>query len=149
MTIIWAALALAVIFAIAAAVIGTEARRLATKLPERTYNSEEALAWVCERLEAEVTAQLSYDDVRSILGWHLEFFRVKGVSSNGSGPHVEGPVVVSAAETIAFVMGQAERAGTEVTPAQVGAVLEAQMAFLMTIGAVDPVAEPEDRTPQD
>ena len=137
-------LAVAAVFAIAAVVIGREARRLATKPPGRVFEFEDAVAWVCDHVGQEVAAVLSPDDVRQILNWHLEFFRMKGVSSNGHSSDSYGPVVVSGAETVDFVMMKAEAAGSPYTPTQIHAVLDAQMGYLEDIGAVGPVEEKGD-----
>ncbi len=134
-------LAVAAVFAIAAVVIGREARRLATKPPGRVFEFEDAVTWVCDHVGPEVAAVLSPDDVRQILNWHLEFFRMKGVSSNGHTSDSDGPVVVSGAETVDFVMMKAEAAGSPYTPSQIHAVLDAQMGYLEDIGAVGPVEE--------
>ena len=136
-------LAAAVVFAIAAVVIGREARRLAAKPPGRVFEFEDAVSWVCDHVDEQVAAVLSPDDVRRILNWHLEYFRIKGVSSNGDSPRVEGAVVVSGAETVDFVLKRAEAVGSPYTPEQVHAVLDAQMTYLEEIGAVGPVDGPE------
>jgi hypothetical protein len=124
-----------------AVVVGREARRLATRPPGRVFEFEDAVAWVCDHVDADVAAVLSPDDVRRILNWHLEFFRIKGVSSNGHTAESDAPVVVSGAETVDFVMMKSEAAGTPYTPAQIHAVLDAQMGYLEDIGAVGPVDE--------
>jgi len=134
-------LAVAAVFAIAAVVVGREARRLATRPPGRVFEFEDAVAWVCDHVDADVAAVLSPDDVRRILNWHLEFFRIKGVSSNGHTAESDAPVVVSGAETVDFVMMKSEAAGTPYSPAQIHAVLDAQMGYLEDIGAVGPVDE--------
>ncbi len=86
---------------------------------------------------------LSHDDVRRILEWNLEYFRSKGVSGNGSTPHLEGPIVVGGAETVAYVLDQAARTGNDYRADQVLAVLDAQMSYLEAIGAVGPEAGDE------
>ncbi|MEW6153290.1 MAG: hypothetical protein AB1673_04765 [Actinomycetota bacterium] len=130
------------VFAIAAVVIGREARRLAAVPVERTFNFDDAVAWVCDHVSDDVAAVLSPDDVRQIIDWHLEYFRLKGVAGNGSGPHLDGPVVVTGAESASFVMKRSADAGTGYTAAQVNAVLEAQMGYLTDIGAVGPLTDP-------
>jgi hypothetical protein len=145
--VVLVALAVAAVFVIAAVVIGREARRLAAQPVQRTFNFEDAVAYVCDHVNQQVAAVLTPDDVRRILDWHLEYFRLKGVSGNGSGPHVDGPVVVTGAETVGFVLMKAEAAGTPYTPEQVHAVLDAQMGYLTEIGAVGPVADPDDGPP--
>ncbi|HEX3393319.1 MAG TPA: hypothetical protein VHS52_02235 [Acidimicrobiales bacterium] len=144
MGIILGLLAVALVFVIAAVVVGREARRLATKAPGRVFEFEDAVTWVCDHVGDEVAAVLSPDDVRRILNWHLEYFRIKGVSSNGASPKVEGPVVVSGAETVDFVLKRAEADGLDYTPSQVHAVLDAQMTYLESIGAVGPVSESDE-----
>ena len=140
MIVLFVVLAGAIVFVIAAAVIGREARRLDAKPPEPVFNINEAVEWVSDHLPFDVSAVLSYDDVRRIIDWNLEFFRSKGVSSNGSGPHIDASVVVGGAETVEYVLAKAIVAGAEYTPVQVHAVLEAQMAYLVAIGAVGPEA---------
>ena len=137
-------LAVAAVFAIAAVVLGREARRLATKAPGRVFEFEDAVTWVCDHVDDDVSAVLSPDDVRRILNWHLEFFRIKGVSSNGHTAESDAPVVVSGAETVDFVLMKAEAAGSPYTPTQIHAVLDAQMGYLEDIGAVGPVEERGD-----
>ncbi len=140
-------LGIGVVFAIAAVVVGREARRLAAQPVQRTFNYEEAVAWVCDHVNDQVAAVLTPDDVRQILDWHLEYFRLKGLSGNGSGPHVEGTVVVTGAETAGFVLMRAEAAGAPYTAEQVNAVLDAQMGYLTEIGAVGPVSDPDEGPP--
>jgi|SRR5947209_16502627 hypothetical protein len=148
MGVILGFLAVALVFTIAAVVLGREARRLATKAPGKVFEFEDAVDWVCQHVDDDVAAVLSPDDVRRILNWHIEYFRIKGVSSNGDSPRVEGPVVVSGAETVDFVLRQAEAEGLDYTPQQVHAVLDAQMTYLEAIGAVGPVTDPGQGPPE-
>lgn len=149
MGLILGLLAAVAVFAIAAVVIGREARRLAAKPPGRVFEFEDAVSWVCDHVGDDVAAVLSPDDVRQILNWHLEYFRIKGVSSNGNSARPENQVVVSGAETVDFVLKQAGAKGSPYTAEQVHAVLDAQMTYLEQIGAVDPVAESDDSPPKD
>ena len=140
MIVVYLLVALAIVFAIAAVVVGREARRLDAEPPRPVFDPDEAVEWVANHLPFEVSAVLSHDDVRRILDWNLEYFRSKGVSGNGSTPHVQAPIVVGGAETVAYVLDQATRTGVDLTPAQVHAVLDAQMSYLEAIGAVGPEA---------
>ena len=143
MIIVWILVALALAFAVAAVVVGREARRLDAEPPRPVFDPDEAVEWVANHLPFEVSAVLSHDDVRQILDWNLEYFRSKGVSGNGSTPHVEAPIVVGGAETVAYVLDQATRTGRDYQPDQVLAVLDAQMSYLEAIGAVGPEAGDE------
>ena len=143
MIVVFAVAALLIVFVIAAVVIGREARRLGNVPPRPVFDFEEAVEWVCRHVSDEVAAELTPDDVRQIINWHLEYFRLKGVSSNGHGIQSEAPVVVGGAETVDFVLMRAQSAGFAYTPAQVHAVLDAQMTYLEAIGAIGPVDPPE------
>jgi hypothetical protein len=145
MAVIYAFVAVGVVFAIAAVVIGREARRLDAVPPQPVFDLDEAVGWVADHLPFEVSAVLSHADVRRIIDWNLEYFRSKGVSGNGHGPHVEGSVVVGGAETVDYVLLRAEALGSPYTAAQVHAVLDAQMTYLEAIGAVGPEAPPDER----
>ena len=141
MAVVFAVLVLALVFGIAAAVIGREARRLDAVPPNPVFDLNEAVSWVAEHLPFEVSAVLSHDDVRQIIDWNLEYFRTKGVSGNGHSAHTEGPVVVGGAETVDYVLHRAQAVGSPYTAAQVHAVLDAQMTYLEAIGAIGPEAQ--------
>src|SRR5260221_6449116 len=100
MAVVLVIVAVAAVFAIAAVVVGREARRLAVQSPRPTFDFDEAVEWVCRHVTDDVAAILSPDDVRTILNWHLEYFRMKGVSTNGSSASHEGHVVVGRAATV-------------------------------------------------
>ena len=155
MIVLWGLLVAALVFAVAAVVIGREARRLDAVPPRPTFDLDEAVEWVAENLPFEVRAELSYDDVRRIIDWNLEYFRMKGVSGNGHTSDPEGPVVVGGAETVDYVLARAEKWWAEeiardrqasrspYTAPQVHAVLDAQISYLEAIGAIGPEAPPE------
>jgi hypothetical protein len=142
MTVVYGVIALIAVFAIAAVVIGREARRLDAVPPRPVFDMDEAVVWVAEHLPFEIQAVLSHDDVRNIIDWNLEYFRSKGVSGNGSTPHLDSQVVVGGAETVDWVMAKAQLAGSTFTAAQIHAVLDAQMTYLEAIGAIGPEAAP-------
>ena len=111
MVVVYGFVVVAIVFAIAAVVIGREARRLDAVPPQPTFDLDEAVQWVAENLPFEVSAVLSYDDVRRIIDWNLEYFRLKGVSGNGHSSGSVGPVVVGGAETVEYVLARAEAIG--------------------------------------
>ena len=144
MIVVYAFLVAAVVFSIAAVVIGREARRLDSVPPRPVFDLDEAVNWVSEHLPFEVGAVLSHDDVRRIIDWNLEFFRTKGVSGNGHTAVTETAVIVGGAETVDYVLARAAISGEAFTAAQVHAVLDAQMTYLEAIGAIGPEAPPEE-----
>ncbi len=144
MVVVYGVIVVAIVFAIAAVVVGREARRLDAVPPEPTFDLDEAVQWVARNLPFEVSAVLSYDDVRRIIDWNLEYFRMKGVSGNGHSAQPDGPVVVGGAETVDYVLTRAEAIGSPFTATQVHAVLDAQMTYLEAIGAIGPEAPPDE-----
>lgn len=141
--VVAAVLLIAVAGVSVAAARSAGSRRAQPASPARV-DLDEAAEWVSQRLPDEMGAALSRDDVRRIIDWNLEYFRSRSTSSNGHGPHNEATVVVAGAETVDYVLAQADAAGVSYTSAQVHAVLDAQMSYLARIGALasDVVEEP-------
>jgi hypothetical protein len=133
-------LVVAVVVAIAAVLVIREAGRIAKEPPPALFDLDEAHDWVVAHVPDDVAATLTSDDVRRILELQLEYFDKKGVSGNGSGPHVTGPVVIGGAEAVAYIVDRAAATGEAYLPEQVYGVLETQMAYLRSIGAVGPPA---------
>lgn len=146
MVLFWGVIVVALVFVIAAVVIGREARRLADVPPRPVFDLDEAVAWVADHVPFAVAAELSHDDVRQIIRWQLEYFRTRGLSGNGHGPEAptKGPLVVGGPEAVQFVLDRADQAGLVYDAGHVHAVLEAQMGYLEAIGAVGPPAGPDD-----
>ena len=144
MEIVAGMLVVAVVVAIAAVLVIREAGRIAKEPPPALFDLEEAHDWVVAHVPDDVAATLTSDDVRRILELQLEYFDKKGVSGNGSGPHVTGPVVIGGAEAVAYIVDRAAATGEAYLPEQVYGVLETQMAYLRSIGAVGPPAD-DDR----
>lgn len=146
MGIVFGVIALVVIGVIAFGAIGREARRLDAVAPQPVFNIEDAVEYVANRLPYDVSATISHDDVRNIIDWSLEFFRTKGVISNGHVTAVQDArdVVVGQAETVDYVLAKAKTQGSEFAPAHVHAVLDEQLRYLDAIRAIGPAADDED-----
>jgi hypothetical protein len=134
-------LVVGLVVAIAAALVIREAGRIAKEPPPALFDLDEAHDWVVAHVPDVVAATLTSDDVRRILEFQLEYFEKKGVSGNGSGPHPTGPVVVGGAEAVAYIVDRAAATGEAYLPEQVYGVLETQLAYLRSIGAVGPPAD--------
>ncbi|TMM17482.1 MAG: hypothetical protein E6G01_05880 [Actinobacteria bacterium] len=133
--VIVAAVLVAALVAKAATVTRQTERRRPTGR-RRTVDQDVVASWVVRHLPFEVGEMLSQQDVRRIIDWNLEFFRSRTTSGNGHSASVEAPIVVAGAETVDYVLGRAGAVGTTYTPAQVHAVLAAQMSYLQSIGAI-------------
>lgn len=142
MVIVLGVVAVVAVIVIALVAVGREASTLATQPAQSHYDLEEAVTWVGDRLPEEVAARITYDDVRSILRWHLEYLRDRGVPVRRDLTK-GGPVVVEDDEGVAFVLLKADEAGLDVTDTEVATVLETELRYLEAIGAIGgEVADP-------
>jgi hypothetical protein len=121
---------------IALVAVGREAKTLGYQPKQTVFDLEEAVEWVADRLPEEITAVLTYDDVRSLLRWHIEYLRDRGVPVRRDLAGAGGPVVVEDDEGIAFVLMKADDDGLDVTDQQVAVVLEIELGYFDAIGAV-------------
>ena len=144
MALVVGLLAFGIVVAIAAVLVVREAGRMAKDPPPTLFDLDDAYEWVVDNVPDDVAATLTPDDVRRILGFQVEYFKRKGVSTNGSAPRVGGPAVVGGSETVAYLLERAEATGEAYLPEQVYAVIETQLDYLQAIGAIGPVVEPPD-----
>ena len=105
MTIVFVLIAAVIVFAIAAATVGTVVARLADAPRPTVLKVDESVDWIAERLPFEIAAEISHDDVRRILDWHLDYFADVGlVTDHGQElggaavPRVHAPVLGSTEE---------------------------------------------------
>ncbi|MGQ0802412.1 MAG: hypothetical protein ACT4PI_00890, partial [Actinomycetota bacterium] len=118
MVIVLGALAVAAVLLIAAWAILRESRRLAAIPPRPTYEFDKAVQYVVDELPDAAAATLTVEDVRLILDLQLEYLRVKGLSGTGGGDDAVpgGVVVVGGSETVEYILGRADAAGTSFIP---------------------------------
>ena len=125
----------------------TEASRAQTTDSPRVNLSsidlDQLTQYVVKNLPGSVSQALSSDDVKKIVQWNLDFIRSKRASSNGHGSKEATMIIVAGAETVDYVLEQAQAVGIFYTSEQVHAVLDAQMEYLESIGAAGPEIPPE------
>jgi hypothetical protein len=131
------------VVALALVAVGRVTWRLEAQAPPSVYAVDEAVEFVADRLPDDVTAQLSFDDVREILQWHIEYLADRGVAvGKGDDRLVAGPLVAAEDDALAYVLGKAADADIEVDDVWVVQVLDANEEYLGAIGAIGPVVEP-------
>ena len=131
-----------VVVAIAAVIVVREAGRLAKAPPPAVFDTDDAYEWVIDHLPDLVAATLTADDVRRILGFQVEFFERRGVTSNGGSAVPADTVVVGGPEQVTYIVQRAAATGEAYLPEQVEGVIETQLAYLRLIGAIGPPAAP-------
>jgi hypothetical protein len=142
-------LVVGLVIAIAAFVVVREAGRVARRPPPALFDLEDAFDWVVAHVPDDVAATLTPDDVRRILTFQVEYFKRKGVSVNGSSASPPGTVVIGAAETVDYILERCAATGEAYIPEQVYGVVETQLSYLRTIGAIGPAVGPDARSERD
>ena len=140
---IWliAAVGAVAVLAIAFVAVGVAVGRLEQETAPSVYRLSDAVEYVADRLPDEVTARISYDDVRTVLGWHLDWFASVGLATS-HGAELGDPAVavdeMAVAETgaacDAVVARSLQEGGPD--PVDVVCILEAQLSYLAEIGAL-------------
>lgn len=144
----WIVLGLAVVLVVVIGLVavGGVTQRMAVLPPERVFDLEEAIDWVAESLPDELTASLSYDDVRAMLEFHLDYLESLGVAREDSVPLVGepgewaaegvGPRIADDNAALAYVIGQLTGSERDVTDEQAAAVVGLAEEYLLAIGAL-------------
>ena len=140
---IWliAAVGVVAVVVIAFVSVGIAVGRLEHETAPSVYRLSDAVTYVADRLPDEVTARVSYADVSTVLGWHLDWFAAVGLATS-HGQELGDPAVaigdMAVADTEAacdaVVARSLEEGGPD--PVDVVCILEAQLAYLAEIGAL-------------
>ena len=136
-TALFVVLAVVFVVIIGLVTVGRITGELVEAAPTSIYDLDEAVEFVAERLPDEVTAQLSFEDVRSMLTWHVDYLEERGVARRqGMNDLAAGPLVAGEDEAVAYVLGRAGEAGLEIPDVWVVQVIDADAAYLEAIGAI-------------
>jgi hypothetical protein len=128
------------VFVIAAFAIGRETHRLDAMPPAPSFELVYAVDWIAERLPEDVSAQITYEDVRDIVDWHLQELQEHGLKQAPDAATGE-VVLVDDSAAVDAVMYRALAEGREFTLDQVKAVLDGELAYMEAIGAVGAPAD--------
>ena len=132
------------VFAIAAAFVGSEAFRLGHETPSAIFDMDEALQEVGDALPGDVQARLTYEEVRRLILATLGHLERKGLAAKpGEDVRVIGErdeVVIAEDDAVAVVLGAVDTEGLEVADDDAYEVIRALLAHLRRIGALGPPA---------
>jgi hypothetical protein len=138
----WILLTVLCIFVIAAVSVGLVSGSLAGRPRRSVYDLEEAVEFVADRLPEDLTARLSFDDVRNVLLFHCDYLAAKGVASERTAEElVSSLVVVPDDEPTAYVIGRVEEERLGLSDTDVVAILDAESGYYRAIGAFGPRLE--------
>jgi hypothetical protein len=144
MTVVFWIVGAVVVCAIAAVAVGRVTAGLA-RSPERVvFDPDQSLEFVAEALPAELTARLTYDEVRRILRLFHDHLHASGVATT-AGEEADDVAVIDPVTAADDVVERAANVDITIDRADALAVIEAQMAYFEAIGAVgEPVDDPTD-----
>ncbi len=147
-TIVFAVVAAAVTFAIAAIAVGREAHRLDAVAPRAVYLLDEAVDYVSDRLPPASQARLTPAEVEQLLVFHMQWLHSKGLQPDDVTDRrqdIDETVVINEDALTAYLLGEADRTGIDLLD-DVDAfnVAEAHLDYLRAIGAVGPQAPFDD-----
>ncbi|MFP5256314.1 MAG: hypothetical protein ACLGI8_10750 [Acidimicrobiia bacterium] len=130
------------VFAIAAAFVGSEAFRLGHETHAAIFDVDEAVEVVADRLPPDAQARLTFDEVRTLIRATLGYLHDEGLSAL-PGEDLAAPdhdVVVDDEHALAAVLAAVERDGLDVADVDAALVIDALMGHLGDIGALGPRA---------
>ena len=133
------------VFAIAAAFVGSETFRLGHETPSAIFDVDEAVRAVGDSLPEPVQARLTYAEVRRLIVATLAHLETKELAAP-PGRDVrrigERPddVVVAEDDAVAVVLDAVDREGLEVSDEDAYLVIEGFLGYLGRIGALGPRA---------
>ena len=131
---------------IALVAVGKAVAELETERSPAVYDLNDAVDWIAQRLPDEVTARISFDEVKTLLRWHLDWFQQAGVASLHGQElatdqvRIDGAVAPHEAAIDAIVARSLAADGPEAV--DVVCVLDLQMKYLRAIGALGDEVDP-------
>jgi hypothetical protein len=136
------------VLAIAAIVIGREARRLDAVAPRAVYDIDQAVDFVAERLPDVTQARLTPDELRSMLTLHMRWLHAQGLQPDRAvdkRQDIADLLLISEDQLSAYLLAEAEKSGVELLDdVDVVHVVRAHLAYFDAIGAVGPTASSTD-----
>jgi hypothetical protein len=144
MAIVFLVVGALLVFAIAAAFVGSEAFRLGHETPAAIFDLDEAVEAVGDDLPEASQARLTYEEVRALIVATLGHLRAKGLTALPGEDVDLGPdrpeVTIADDDAVAIVLGAVEAQGLDVSDEDAFQVLHGLLAHLDRIGALGPPA---------
>lgn len=136
------------VLAIAAIVIGREARRLDAVAPRAVYDLDQAADFVADRLPEVTQARLTPDELQAMLALHMRWLHAQGLQPDRAVDRrqdIAELLLISEDQLSAYLLSEAEKSGVELLDdVDVVHVVRAHLAYFDAIGAVGPTASSTD-----
>ena len=136
------------VLAIAAIVIGREARRLDAVAPRAVYDLDQAADFVADRLPEVTQARLTPDELQAMLALHMRWLHAQGLQPDRAVDRrqdIAELLLISEDQLSAYLLSEAEKSGVELLDdVDVVHVVRAHLAYFDAIGAVGPTVSSTD-----
>ena len=135
-------IATVLVFAIAAVIVGREARRLDSVAPRVVYELEQATKFVADHLPASTQARVTYEELRKLLVFHMRWLHDHGLQPKGVvdlRQDIAQELVINEDTVAAYLLGAAEKSRIEILDdVDVIHVVQAHLDYFNAIGAIGP-----------
>lgn len=133
-----------IIFVTAALTIGREARRLDRIAPRVTYQIEEAIHFVADRLPVSSQSHLTYEELNQLIVAHLNWLSSRGLLPEGvvdRQQDIMTTVVITEDYLVAYLMEVAEQLEFSiVNDVDIAHITTSHIQYLRAIGCLGPEA---------
>ncbi len=124
--------------------VGMAVGRMENETVPNIYRLPDAVDFVAERLPTEVAARVSYDDVRQILTWHLDWFNEIGLAAGAelgdSAVTIGDTTTADLDAAIDAIVAHSVDMSIAIEPVDIVVILDLQSQYLDQIGAVSPTS---------
>ncbi len=144
MAVVLLIVAAVLIVALAFAFTGWAVGKTESMPDQIVVDAHEAIEFCAQALPGNVTAELSYDDLRRVLRMHLEWIQAYDFAPEGG---VDGPIVFEQFDAVDYVMERADVNHLDISRDHVAAIVAAHSDYLQVMGAIhleDPVVVQQD-----
>ena len=138
------ALAAVLIVVIGLYAVGDAVGKTSNMPDQIVLDVHEAIEFCAEALPQEVTATLSYDQLRRMLRLHLEWIQAYHWAPETEGP---APIVFEQFDALDYVMERVAVTDVEISRDHAAAIIQAHSDYLQVMGAIhldDPVKVEQD-----
>ena len=136
--------AVVVVVVVAQLAVGSAVGKTTSMPDQIVIDAHEAIEFCAEALPGEVTATMTYDELRRLLRLHLEWVQFYHWAPEGDGA---GPVLFEELDAVDYLVERADVIGLEVSREHLVEVVKAHSAYLQVMGAIhleDPVVAESD-----
>ncbi|NQV97134.1 MAG: hypothetical protein HQ486_05010 [Acidimicrobiaceae bacterium] len=135
-------IATVLVFAIAAVIVGREARRLDSVAPRAVYELEQATKFVADHLPASTQARVTYEELRKLLVFHMRWLHDHGLQPEGVvdlRQDIAQELIINEDTVAAYLLGAAEKSRIEILDdVDVIHIVQTHLDYFNAIGAIGP-----------